>query len=235
MRYLIHRLQTLGYKVERHCCHRPLTVKQAGKTLFGLPYDWRQPLRNPYTLSKLRKMLETATISSSGGHLSRADIISHGAGGLVVLSFIAANPQFAQTHIGSWTAVGCPWQGSMSAVTQLLLGESQAGNEPPWGNPYLSKETARALASQLPAVYELLPQHAWHGKDAPRIVLQSMLIPAAMLEVCCVDELAIDTEQGLETIFTSSSKVNFNQNHLVALVVINPVLHASRKIVAFSS
>uniref|UniRef100_A0A0K6S6J6 Uncharacterized protein n=1 Tax=Chromera velia CCMP2878 TaxID=1169474 RepID=A0A0K6S6J6_9ALVE len=128
---------------------------QRGVTLFGFPYDWRQSVRAPKTMRRLRRLIRTL---GKGG---KVDILSHSMGGLVTKALILQCPKFADRNIANWVTVASPFAGAAAGgLIPFIRGDN-------WGNPLLSLEAARAFEIASPAAYELQPDFNFSGWTFP--------------------------------------------------------------------
>lgn len=144
-RQLIEHLVSIGY--------------EPGVTLFGFPYDWRQSVRHPATLNRLRSLINRVSYTTK----TSVDIITHSMGGLITKSYFARFG--ADASVSNWIAVGTPWRGGSALAYQALLVGYDLGTERPVGG--LSPALAKQLELQFPSVYELLPDtHRWREFDS---------------------------------------------------------------------
>ncbi|CEL98068.1 unnamed protein product [Vitrella brassicaformis CCMP3155] len=127
-----------------------------GETLFGFPFDWRQSVRNPRILKRLRTLIKTV------GRGGRVDIVTHSMGGLLLKAFTITHKKEANEHIENWIAVNTPWLGgSTQTIYAALRGYT-------FGNPFITPSTIRAMLWGSPSIFELLPDfdHPWEHKPS---------------------------------------------------------------------
>eukprot|EP00249_Psilotum_nudum_P021985 c28329_g1_i1 orf=446-2065(-) len=138
---------------------------EAGTTLFGFGYDFRQSNRTSQVMSNLNAKLETA-YKESGGR--KVNIVTHSMGGLLVKSFLALHQQEFQKYVNKWIALACPFQGSPAyAYEGLLTGvEFLNGIE---NKLFISKTTIRQLFVECPSMYELLSSPEFKWENTPHL------------------------------------------------------------------
>lgn len=148
---MIYYLISLGYK--------------PGVTLFGFPYDWRQSVRHPATLQKLRDLIHrlhesSDSIAGTGvkGQRQPVDIMTHSMGGLLMKSYVSRYMEDASGILGQWTAIGTPWRGGGSiAYKAMISGYALDMTTIPivdWG---LREDVAHAIELNWPSAFELMP------------------------------------------------------------------------------
>jgi pimeloyl-ACP methyl ester carboxylesterase len=130
---LIRRLENAGYT--------------RGEDLFAFPYDWRESTRSVKLVDELRDTIRD--IHASTGR--RVELVTHSMGGLLVRSYLALYGEEAGAMVSMWVAVACPFNGASGLAMEAFL----QGHR--FGNPFLRRETARAMAVGMPSAYELLP------------------------------------------------------------------------------
>ena len=133
---------------------------ERGKTLFGVPWDWRQSMCFPATLDALQTQILHAQAENGGRKVS---LVSHSMGGLVVRFLMQTRPSLLETSVERWVAIAAPHQG---AGAKILLEFLQGYN---LGNIVIDAEDAKVLSLDAPAVYELLPRETFAWMQPPFI------------------------------------------------------------------
>ncbi|MGB8954592.1 MAG: alpha/beta fold hydrolase [Tumebacillaceae bacterium] len=119
----------------------------AGKTLFGLPYDWRQDYAKEFDNI-------TATINQAlaASGQSKVAIVAHSQGGLLLKSYLIAHPEM-NAKIDRLITLGTPFLGAALAAraTSSKLGGYNLTL------PVLDNSTGYEISKTAPAVYHLAP------------------------------------------------------------------------------
>ena len=121
-----------------------------GKTLFGMPYDWRMNISDHHKL--LKQTISTA-LKESGA--SKVNIVAHSMGGLLVKDYLLANKS-ASKQVNSVITIGTPFLGAAKASKALIMGDN-------FGIPILQDETGYTIAKHAPAVYQLAPSSEYNN------------------------------------------------------------------------
>lgn len=116
------------------------------QSLFYFPYDWRLDLQQ--TKDKLQQKIEA--IKSKTGS-PKVDIIAHSMGGLLAKSYLK---DYGNDSVGKLIFVGTPHLGAPKAAKVLLEGDR-------FSIPWLDPHSMEQVASNSPAVYELLPDQQY--------------------------------------------------------------------------
>lgn len=120
-----------------------------GKTLFGMPYDWRFDIRDQRSL--LKKTIEKA-LKESGS--DKVDIVAHSMGGLLVKEYLLSDKEAKKT-INSVITIGTPYLGAAKASKALIFGDN-------FGHPFLFPTTGQTIAKYAPSVYQLAPSEEYN-------------------------------------------------------------------------
>lgn len=120
-----------------------------GKTLFGMPYDWRFDIRDQQSL--LRNTIEKA-LDESGS--DKVDIVAHSMGGLLVKEYLLSDKDAKKT-INSVITMGTPYLGAAKASKALIFGDN-------FGHPFLFPSTGQTIAKHAPSVYQLAPSDEYN-------------------------------------------------------------------------
>lgn len=125
----------------------------AGKTLFGLPYDWRQDYAKEYD-NITAKINQALTASGQ----SKVAIVAHSQGGLLMKSYLLAHPEM-NAKIDSFITLGTPFLGAALAAraTSSKLGGYN------FTLPVVDNSTGYEIAKTSPAVYHLAPSLAYEN------------------------------------------------------------------------
>lgn len=151
---------------------------EAGKTLFGFPYDWRQSVRHPATLQRLHDLIhrlhETTTAPGGLDDAERqpVDIMTHSMGGLVMKAYVSKYLDDAAGILGKWVAIGTPWRGGGSvAYKAMISGYALDMTTIPYINWGLREDIAHALELNWPSPFELMPDLShgpwWSSPELP--------------------------------------------------------------------
>jgi len=132
-----------------------------GKTLFGFPWDWRGSLRGENMIKALRERLEA--IKAITG--LRADVLAHGEGGRVILSYMSHSPNHAKAHLRHWFALGTPWRGTAAGAVSAFLNGRQEGVV----DPFVGGAAMRGFVTELGTAYERLPDRDFAWNPAPQL------------------------------------------------------------------
>jgi pimeloyl-ACP methyl ester carboxylesterase len=89
-----------------------------GKTLFGVPYDWRQSVCHGPTLAALEAQILRAMRDSDGRKVS---LVSHSMGALVIRCLMQTNPLLFDTAVERWVAIAAPHQGAGAKILLEFL------------------------------------------------------------------------------------------------------------------
>lgn len=206
------------------------------------PYDWRltlddivnngtvdgdaisyiQSTSTPYIVQELKRL---ATTSKSG----KVTIVAHSNGGLVAKAIIKKLGETeAARLIDKLVLVAVPQSGTPQAIGALLHGYDQ-GLPKDWMPFFLSSQTARILAHNMPGVYPLLPTESYFsgegsGVDTPPITFEdgaktNTFIGAYGHGISDVTELQ-------SFLLDTMGKVPADSDNLVAPSTVNPSLLA---------
>ena len=132
-----------------------------GKTLFGFPWDWRGSLRSYEEIKALKERLEA--IKGLSG--LRPDVLTHGEGGRLVLSYMANHLDHGRQHIRHWLALGTPWRGTTAGAVAAFINGRQEGVK----DPFLGAAAMRAFVTELGTAYERLPDREFKWNPAPQL------------------------------------------------------------------
>ncbi|MEK3885494.1 hypothetical protein [Paenibacillus sp. PL2-23] len=119
----------------------------AGRTLFGLPYNFLRD--NTEAAEALKKRIDLA-IEKSGS--SKVMLISHSNGGLVIKEAVY-DPAYEQ-KVGKWVTLGTPWLGAAASMKAWIDGYDL-------DIPILPNSLGRELAMHSPSAYGLLPSDVY--------------------------------------------------------------------------
>lgn len=120
----------------------------AGRTLFGLPYNFIRD--NTESSDSLKRRIDLA-IERSGS--SKVMLISHSNGGLIVKEAVQ-DPNYT-SKVGKWVTLGTPWLGAPASIKAWIDGYDL-------DIPILSNDVGRKLAMHSPTAYGLLPSPSYH-------------------------------------------------------------------------
>ncbi|HZG14637.1 MAG TPA: S8 family serine peptidase [Candidatus Bathyarchaeia archaeon] len=121
-----------------------------GKTLFGMPYDWRMNISDHHKL--LKQTISTA-LKESGA--SKVNIVAHSMGGLLVKDYLLAN-KTAGKQVNSVITIGTPFLGAAKASKALIMGDN-------FDIPFLQDKTGYTIAKHAPSVYQLAPSSEYNS------------------------------------------------------------------------
>jgi pimeloyl-ACP methyl ester carboxylesterase len=125
----------------------------AGKTLFGLPYDWRQDYAKEFT--NITTAINNA-LAASGQ--SKVAIVAHSQGGLLIKSYLLAHPEM-EGKIDRFVTLGSPFLGAAKAVRAL---SSKLGGYN-FDLSVVDNSTGYEISKTAPAVYHLAPSYTYES------------------------------------------------------------------------
>ncbi len=142
------------------------------------PYDWRLSLADilaggdadqnghifyaqkpvePYIIRELKRL-------AAGSKSGKVTIVAHSNGGLVAKALAKKLGAEAESLIDKIVLVAVPQTGTPQAIGGLLHGYDQ-GLPADWLPFFLSPQTARTLAQNMPGAYQLLPTEAYFSGE----------------------------------------------------------------------
>ncbi|CDJ59051.1 1-O-acylceramide synthase, putative [Eimeria maxima] len=154
---------------------------QEGKSLIGIPYDWRLP---PWQASWIRVLMDFARlkleietrVEAMGG--AKADVLVHSLGSVVFNYFLnkVVDQQWKDRYINSYTLVAPATGGSFKAIKAILTGYNDPVDLTFWTLLDISLipvDILRDLSRSLGSIYALLPDIDLYGQD--HLVVRQLL------------------------------------------------------------
>jgi pimeloyl-ACP methyl ester carboxylesterase len=124
-----------------------------GKTLWGLPYDWRQDYAKEFD-----NITNTINQALAASGQQKVAIVAHSQGGLLIKSYLLAHPEM-ESKIDRFITLGTPFLGAAMAAraTSSKLGGYN------FSLSVVDNATGFEISKTAPAVYHLAPSYEYES------------------------------------------------------------------------
>lgn len=123
-----------------------------GKTLFGMPYDWRQHVCHP---TLMNQFWETVNMAIMKSNTSKVNIVSHSMGGLVIQCAMQLYPK-RWSLIRRWITIATPFRGTGGYSIKSYMNGYDMGIGHGWMGGF-SERVSSQIMLNFASVPNLLP------------------------------------------------------------------------------